>query len=75
MEYYSATENWNDAICSNTDGPRGYYTKEDRERHMSYDSTSVWNLKNNPDEFIHKKQIHGYQKEKFRGRHKLGAWD
>ena len=50
MEYYSATENWNDAICSNTDGPRGYYTKADRERHMSYDSTSVWNLKNNPGE-------------------------
>ena len=28
MEYYSATQKWNYAICSNMDGPRDYHTKE-----------------------------------------------
>ena len=28
MEYYSAIKKqWNNAICSNMDGPRDYYTK------------------------------------------------
>ena len=49
MEYYSAIKKeWNDAICSNMDGPRDYHTKwskSDRERQISYDITYMWNLK------------------------------
>ena len=32
----SAIKNWNDAICSSMDGPRGYDTKVDRERQVWY---------------------------------------
>ena len=49
MEYYSAIKKeWNDAICSNMDGPRDYHTKwskSDRERQISYGITYMWNLK------------------------------
>ena len=50
MEYYSAIKWWNNAICSNTDGPRDYHSKwrefkSDRERKISYDNTNMWNLK------------------------------
>ena len=41
MEYYSAIrKEWNNAICSNMDGPRDYHTmwnKSDRIRQTSYD--------------------------------------
>ena len=39
---------WNNAMCSNMDGPRDYHTKwskSDRERQISYDITYTWNLK------------------------------
>ena len=39
---------WNNAICSNMDGPRDCHTewsKSDRERQISYDITYMWNLK------------------------------
>ena len=39
---------WNNAICSNMDGPRDYHTKwskSDRERQISYDIAYMWNLK------------------------------
>ena len=49
MEYYSAIKKeWNNAICSNMDGPRDYHTKwskSDRERQTSYDITYMWSLK------------------------------
>ena len=49
MEFYSAIKkNENNAICSNMDGPRDYYTKwckSERERQISYDITYVCNLK------------------------------
>ena len=49
MEYYSAIKKeWNNAICSNMDGPRDYHTKwnkSERERQNLYDITSMWNLK------------------------------
>ena len=38
---------WNNAICSNMDGPRAFHTewsKSDRE--ISYDITYMWNIKN-----------------------------
>ena len=48
MEYYSAIKKWNNAICSNMDGPRDdntKWTKSDRERQISYGTTFLWNLK------------------------------
>ena len=39
---------WNNAICSNMDGPRDYHTKwnkSDRERQISYDITYMWNIR------------------------------
>jgi len=39
---------WYNAIWSNVDGPRVYHTKwskPDRERQISYEITSMWNLK------------------------------
>ena len=38
---------WNNAICSNMEGPRDYHTKwskSDRERQISYDIAYMWNL-------------------------------
>ena len=38
----SHKKEWNNAICSNMDGPRDYHTKwsmSDRERQTSYDIT------------------------------------
>ena len=49
MEYYSAIKKrWNNAICSNMDGPRDYHTKwskSDRERQISYNITYMCKLK------------------------------
>ena len=42
------------------DGPRDYHTKgskSDRERHIPYDITYMWNLKINTNESIHKTEI------------------
>ena len=47
---------WN-AIYSNINGPRDYLingSKSDREVHISYDITYVWNLKTDTNEFIYK---------------------
>ena len=44
----SHQKEWNNAICSNMDGPRHYHTKwnkADRERQISYDVTYMWSLK------------------------------
>ena len=59
MEYYSAIKTWNNAICSNMDGPGDYYTKwskSDRERQVSYDIAYMWDLKkmNDTNELIYK---------------------
>ena len=46
---------WNNSICSYSDGPRDYHTKwskSERERQTPYDTTSVWNLKYNTNEPI-----------------------
>ena len=49
MEYYLAIKKeWNNAICSDMDGPRDCPTewiKSDRERQISYDIAYMWNLK------------------------------
>ena len=48
---------WNNAICSNMDGPRDYHTKwnkPDRERQISCDIAYMWNLKKGSNELISK---------------------
>ena len=43
----SHKKEWNNAICSNMDGPRDYHTKwskSDRERQISYDISYMWNI-------------------------------
>ena len=47
---------WNNAMCSNMNGPRDYHTKwskPDRERQISYDITYMWNLKYDTEELIY----------------------
>ena len=44
----SHKKEWNNAICSNMDGPRDFHTKlskPDRERQISYDIAYMWNPK------------------------------
>ena len=51
----SHSKEWNNAICSDMDGPGDYHTKwtkSDRKRQISI--THMWNLKNNTGEFIYK---------------------
>ena len=53
----SHKKEWNNAICSNIDGPRDYHTrwsKSDRERHISYEITYIWNLKYDTQGLIYK---------------------
>ena len=57
MKYYSVIKKWNNAICSNMDGPRDYHTKwskSERERQRPYDITYMWNLKYDTNELIYK---------------------
>ena len=44
----SHKKEWNNAICSNMDGPRDYlskWSKSDKEREILYDTSYMWNLK------------------------------
>ena len=46
--FLSHKKEWNNAICSNMDGPRDCHTewsKSDSERQISYDTTYMRNLK------------------------------
>ena len=56
MGYYSSIKKeWNNAICSNLDGPRYYHTKwskSERVRHISYDIIYMWNLKYSINEIL-----------------------
>ena len=49
MEYPLALKKeWNNAICSNTDGPTDFHpkwSKLDRGRQILYDTTYMWSLK------------------------------
>ena len=60
MGHYSAIKKeWNNAICSNMDGPKDYQTKwnkSERERQISYDITYMWNLKYDTNKFIHERE-------------------
>ena len=60
LDTFSHKKEWNNAICSNMDGPRDYptkWSKPDSLRHISYDIVSMWNLKNDTHELIYKTQI------------------
>ena len=60
MDYYSAIKKeWNNAICSNMDGPRDYHTKWSKSE-KDKDITDMWNLKNDTkmNLFIKQKQTH-----------------
>ena len=57
----SHEKEWNNAICSNMNGPRDHHTKwskPDKERPISY-IAYMWNLKKKKDtnELIHKTEI------------------
>ena len=80
----SHKKEWNNAICSNMDGPRddhAEWSKSDRETqtlHIIY----VWNLKNSTNEPIYKTDRLTdvankvmVSKGKRRSRDKLGVWD
>ena len=54
---YSHKKEWNNAICNNMDGLRGYsvkWNKSGRERQIPYDITYMWNLKYDTNEPINK---------------------
>jgi len=52
----SHKKEWNNAICSNLDGSRDYYTKWS-QRQISYYITNMWNLiKNDTNELIYKRE-------------------
>ena len=57
----------NNAICSNTDGPRDYHTKwskSGRERQI-YDIPHMWNLKYDTNELTKQKQTHRHRKQTY----------
>ena len=59
----SHKKEWNNAICSNMDGPRGYHTKwskSDRERQIPYDITYLWNLKYDTNEPIYETETESW---------------
>ena len=52
----SHQKEWNNAICSNMDGPRDYHTKgskSERGRQIPYDITYMWNLKYDTNQHIY----------------------
>ena len=90
MIYYSALKKeQNNAICSNTNGPRDYHakwSKSDREKQISYDITHMWNLiflndrneiiyKTETDLKISKTNLWSSKGKCGWGRDKSGAWD
>ena len=55
----SHEKEWTKAICSCMDATRNYHTKwskPERERHVPYDMTYMWNLKYDTNEPIFKKE-------------------
>ena len=56
MEYDSAIKK-NNPICIYMNGPRHYHTKQnklEKDRHMPYDITYMWNLKYDTNELKYK---------------------
>ena len=81
----SHEKEWNNAICSNMDGPRDYHakwSKSERERQISY-IAYMWNLKawykwtylQNKNRLTDIKNKLMVTKGERGGRDKLGVWD
>ena len=74
MEYYSAIKKqWNNAICSNMDGPRDYHTKWSTSEKDKY----MGNLKkkNDTNEFTYQVDSNLCLSKGKVGREKLEIWD
>ena len=72
----SHKKEWNNAICSNMDGPRDYSTKWSKsytERQISYDLNSMWNLKNDANELIYKREIHSQNRKQTENQGRKGG--
>ena len=60
MEYHSAIEKeWNNAICSNTGGPRDHYTKRSQKEKDKYHMiiSYMWNLKYDINEHFYETDL------------------
>ena len=80
----SHKKEWNDAICSNMDGPGDDHTKWSQTEKDIYNIAYMQNLKKmiQLNSFTKQKQTHrhrertyGYQRGKDGGRGRLGVWD
>ena len=52
----SHKKEWNNAICSNMNGPRDYHTKWSKSeggRQVPYEITCMWNLKYDTNQLIY----------------------
>ena len=68
-------EEWNNAICSNMDGPRGHHRKwsnSDRGE-IAYEITHMWNLKYHMNIFTKQKQTHRHRWQTHRHRQTCGC--
>ena len=64
----SHKKQWNNAICTNIDGPRDdriKWSKSERERQILYDITYMWNLKYDTKEFIYEKEVDSHIENRF----------
>ena len=52
----SHKKEWDTAFCSNMDGPREYHTQWSKSDKDKYYITYMWNLKNNTNESIYKRE-------------------
>ena len=74
----SHKKEWNLLICDNMNGPRRYYAKwnkSDREWHILYDFTYMWDLKNKWTNIIKQKQRTNWWLQGSRGRRQMGEGD
>ena len=79
----SHKKEWNNAICSNMDGPRDYHTKwskSDRERQILYVISYMKNLKNWSKRFYITKQKQSHRQREQRSGYQWGKvrweeWD
>ena len=69
MEYYSDIKKWNNAICSNMDGPRDYYTKwSQTEKDKYYMRSLICGTKKKTVQmnlFMKQKQTHRHRKQTY----------
>ena len=79
----SHKKEWNNAICSNIDGPgdcHPKWRKSEKERQIQYDITYIWNLTHDTNEHIYKTVTDSDLEERLvvvkgRGEDGLEIWD